>query len=143
MADVTSATIKENTFKNLYTYLNAYKPSGWTVVSSFPEAKPTFPCIVLNPAKVTVSSDAFRLSNRLYEISIELDFYAKASARKEKIDKAVDVVRELFISGYAVLQGYKLSFITDTPIDETDIATLNIGGNKLHTSSMTLKMRML
>lgn len=141
MPVVTNATVKVNTFKTIYTLLNSNKPSGWTVLSSFPDSAPVFPCIVIEPAKVSIMSPTFRIDARKYDIEVELAFYVKASDRKEALDAGVDTVREVILNNEATFETNKLVLATDIPFDETNVNTIQVEGIKLHNSFAIIKLR--
>ena len=141
MPEVTNATIKVNTFKTLYTLLNANKPSGWTVLSSFPDSPPVFPCIVIDPARVSVMTPTFRVDARKYDIEVELAFYVQASSRKEALDAGVDEVREVILNNQATFVTNKLVLSSELPFDETEVNTIQVNDIKLHNSFAMIKLR--
>lgn len=143
MVTVTQATVNVNTFKTIYNLLNTYKPSGWTVLSSYPKANPVFPCIVVNPAKVHVESTFMRSEGRKYLAEVELDFYAKASSRKEAIDTALDSVRQTLFTYESSLETDKLVLDDETPFDQTNVDTIRVNNDKLHYASAMVKLRVL
>ena len=106
---VALATIRQNVFATLANLINTNKPSGWTIVSAFPEDEPTFPCIVINPAKIkpviaTLDSNGFIVE----DIDVEIEFYALSSQNKAKIDEGRDNVQATLLNNQSVLDTYNL-----------------------------------
>jgi hypothetical protein len=143
MVSVTEATIRKNSFKAIYDLINTNKPSGWTVLSSFPESKPVFPCIVVNPSQTDVNVQGFNITHRLRTIEIVLEFYAKASSRKEAIDTALDSVEQTLLTNQTSLVSSKIILYGDTPIDQTEVGSIDINGDKLHFAFMHVLLRLL
>jgi hypothetical protein len=143
MVAVTEATIRKASFNNLYDLINNNKPSGWTVLSSYPESSPVFPCIVVNQIKPKVISEGMRIEHRLRTFDIDIDFYVEASSRKEAIDEAMDSVEQTILNGQATLVTANIILYGEEPIDQIGMETININKYKLHTGTMMITLRLL
>ena len=139
--EVTDSTIKVNTFKSIYKIINDNKPSGWTVLSSYPESKPVFPCIVINPANVTTQAPLYRIDGKKFDIKVELEFYALSSSRKETLDTGIDSVRNTILTNMTALKAQNLVLATTTPVDETNAGTIEVNGIKLNSAFMMINLR--
>ena len=125
---VALATIRQNVFATLANLINTNKPSGWTIVSAFPEDEPTFPCIVINPAKIkpviaTLDSNGFIVE----DIDVEIEFYALSSQNKAKIDEGRDNVQATLLNNH---------------FDDSNVDTLITGREKLNTAACIIRMGM-
>ena len=90
-------------FHYVYNQLNKDPPTytdrdsntaTYTILSSFPEISPTFPCIVINPIiKRFIQLGVDKRPNTSLPSSFDIDFYAKCRDGKNAIDIARDKVQ--------------------------------------------------
>jgi len=101
------------------TYTHAGTVYTYTIVASFPEADPTFPCIVVNPIeKRTMKLGVAKRPNVTMPASIDIDFYAKVSHGKNAIDSARDKV-EMILRNNWITESVTIN--TDVPSQEVSI----------------------
>ena len=86
---VTETDTRQNTFKAIYTLLNASKPSTWYVRSSFPNVDTEFPLIIINPVQKTkerISADG-TLNNSFLNITIQIVTHLDSAASVHDVGK--------------------------------------------------------
>lgn len=138
---VNQATIRADAFHEIYNLINTNLASGWTLLSSFPNNKPVFPCVVLNPAMI--STDLISLDGSLadYNINVELEFFAKTSEGKAKIDEIRDNITNTIISNQASLKTSNL-LLPNNPIDDSNIDTIAWDGIDINTGAMIISLQL-
>src|SRR3990167_1134390 len=73
----------------------------YTILSSFPEVTPTFPCIVINPVvKRRVLLGVDKRPHTSMPATIDIDYYAKARDGKQAIDRARDKVEMIICNNW-------------------------------------------
>lgn len=137
---VALATLGKNVFNTIAKLIDDNKPSGWTVLSSFPEVSPTFPCIVIDPSKakpeiVGLDKDSYLVEN----IEILIEFYALSKDGKEKIDEGRDNVRNTILTNQSTLDTYGL-YLKKDPFDDSNVDNFITGREKLNTAGCILRM---
>jgi len=133
---VSEDTIRVDAFKAVYSIINANKPSGWTVLSSFPEVSPTFPCIVINPAFVTTERITMSNGTTTNRLAILVEFFAKARDLKIKIDQGRDNVLKTIKDNQATLRDtHKLIYVSHT---DASVDTFVYGDQKINGGSSNI-----
>ena len=61
---VTESTARVEVFQNIFSLINTNKLASTTVLATFPEKSPTFPCYVINSAEVANLSQALDTDSR-------------------------------------------------------------------------------
>ena len=82
--EITKATIRQNLFETFYQVINSNKLGGWTVLSSFPEQNPVFPCLVINPVAISLKSLNIPKTKFRWEASLLVDVYSLTKDGKDK-----------------------------------------------------------
>jgi len=139
---VALSTIREDIFNNISTLIDSNKPHGWTVVASFPESHPTFPCIIINSAKVSFKNHSLLRSKYKQSISLEVEIFALAKSGKEAIDQAKDSIQSTLTAAYGTLRTYGLVLDMENPFTDSDVTTDIINDNKLNSASMDINLRL-
>lgn len=89
---VTESTARVEVFQEIYSIINTNKLASTTVLATFPEKSPTFPCYVINSAEVSNLSQAMNTGSRQLDFSITINFYGDARDGMQKIDQMKDNV---------------------------------------------------
>tara|TARA_Y100000310_G_C20621392_1_gene783497 strand:- start:41 stop:478 length:438 start_codon:yes stop_codon:yes gene_type:complete len=140
---VVGSTIRENVFNTVTTLIDNNKLSGWTVLSSFPEQNPTFPCVIINPAKITQNIMTINKGVAVYRISVEVELFAAANDGKEKIDQGLDNINNTFFSNASTLKTYNLFLDNAIPIEDLGAGNLVFNQNKLNFGVVAVNMKKL
>jgi len=122
------STVRVDTFQAIYTLINANKLTGWTVVSSFPETEPSFPCIVINPANISSSVMTLNNGKRNTEIRIVFELYASSRDGKQKIDQGSDNLTSTFTTNDLI----STSTIVFHELNDLSSDMLEFAGQKLN-----------
>lgn len=138
---VVEPTIRQNIYNTIFTLVNTYKTTGWTVVSSFPEKDPVFPCIVINPAKIEIKYQGMMNSFRLNEAEIMIEVFAKASDRINKIDVIMDNLHDMFATYESTLRSYNLLISEESPIIDSETTRVSFNGQDLNTSAVLVSFQ--
>ena len=139
MPIVSEATLRQDTFKEVFDIIDANKPVGFVVLSAFPEVKPTFPVMVVNP--VIDRTDLVDLCGlqRDHAIEVMIDIFSLASAGKEKIDIARDNIHATFLNNQTILRTGSGIILSD--LEDSDTDTLQFGEQKLNFASVLARFR--
>ena len=135
---VTENTARVEVFQSIYSIINTNKLSGTTVLATFPEKSPTFPCYVLNSPEITNDSLAFDTGSRQIDFTMNIEFFGDARDGMQKIDQMKDnVVASLRDStNVASLKTDKISImnIDDDLNDQVEFKEM-----KLNTGELTVQ----
>ena len=132
---VTLATIRQNVFATIFTIVDDNKPSGWTVLSAYPEDNAIFPCIVINPALIKVSIIGLDASCLVVEdIGVEFEFYALSKDNKDKIDQGRDNVQTTLLDKTSTLSDNNL-VLNEDPFDDSNTDSFLSGDEKINTGA--------
>ena len=135
---VTESTARVEVFQSIYSIINTNKLSGTTVLATFPEKSPTFPCYVLNSPEITNDSLAFDTGSRQIDFTMNIEFFGDARDGMQKIDQMKDnVVASLRDStNVASLKSDKISImnIDDDLNDQVEFKEM-----KLNTGELTVQ----
>jgi|ETNvirnome_2_300_1030623.scaffolds.fasta_scaffold104834_1 hypothetical protein len=141
--EITKSSIRENLFETFYQVLNANKLGGWTVLASFPEQNPVFPCLVINPAAVSLKSLNIPKSKFRWAASMLVDVYSLTKDGKEKndqgMDNVMDTIRTNLTSGDNISQ-YNLTLDKDVPFDDAGASQEVINDTGLNVNSLTINL---
>ena len=89
---VTESTARVEVFQNIYSIINTNKLSGTTVLATFPEKSPTFPCYVIESAQVSNNSLAMDTGSREINFTLNIFLYGDSRDGMQKIDQMKDNV---------------------------------------------------
>jgi hypothetical protein len=137
---VSKATIRENTFNTIATLLNNNKLSGWTVLSAFPEQNPAFPCLVVNPAAITLQALDVGKSKYRWRVSVLVDVFSLTKQGKEKNDEGMDNVMDTIRSNISTLQTYNLTLDRTTPFVDAGAQEIEVNEQGLNLNSITINL---
>jgi hypothetical protein len=84
------ATIRADTYSALRTLIDANKISGSTVVNSFPDSTPSFPCYILPMPEVNLDEPTMDGSTRQYRLEVPMEVYATRAQGQVKIAQMLD-----------------------------------------------------
>lgn len=141
VTEVKLSTIRQDLFSVIFTLINDNKPSGWTVLSAFPEDNALFPCIIINPAIVKPSIIGLDDSSIIVEdIEVEIEFYAEAKDGKEKIDVGRDNVQNTILSNTSSLDSSKL-VLSEDPFDDSNADSFITNNQKINTAASLIKLQ--
>jgi len=139
--EVTESTIYSNTFKTIYTLINANKVSGTTVYAGFPNNAPSFPLYAIQPAQTLAESVSYGDEND-YDISIEIELWCVASDLKSKIDELKQNVFSTILSNTTSLRNSNLLLASDW-FDDTNVASVEFNNEKFHTGAVLIKFKLI
>lgn len=137
---VAKDTIRQNIFENIYQVINANKLTGWTVVSAFPEANPTFPCLVINPSSISMRALDVMKSKFRWEASVLVDVYSLTSQGKDKSDQGMDNVLKTIRDNVGTLKTYNLVLDKNTPFVDEGASQIEINDTGLNANSITINL---
>lgn len=139
--NVSLSTINSNIYNTLFTLINTNKPTGWTVLASFPEKTPTFPCIVVRPANVNVQLLTLQRNKKRLFVTVDIEIYAKSEDRLEKIDVGRQNIKYTLLTNFSTLKQYGL-MLEQSPnaIEESDVVRDNFNGQDLNAATLTLNL---
>lgn len=138
---IAKATIRQNLFETMFQVLNANKLSGWTVLAAFPEQNPAFPCLVLNPATISLRALDISKSKFRWEASILVDVYSLTSQGKDKndqgMDNVMDTIRTNLTDNDNLLQ-YNITLAREAPFVDEGASQISINNTGLNINSITI-----
>lgn len=139
---VSESTIRKDVYEYLYTLVNTNKLSGTTVLSSFLEKNPIWPCIIINPALVSVEQLGVKIDARIQVLRVEFDFYAIAVSGqgKEMVDKMRDNVMNTILNNESGLYSNQLVLNSADFWDDSNTDSFKFNEQNLHTASSILKL---
>jgi|TARA_R100000482_G_C5068777_1_gene120547 Leucine-rich repeat (LRR) protein len=139
---VTENTARVEVFQSIFSIINTNKLSGTTVLATFPEKSPTFPCYVLNSPEITNDSLAFDTGSRQIDFTMNIEFFGDARDGMQKIDQMKDnVVASLRDStNVASLKSDKISImnIEDDLNDQVEFKEMKINTGELSVQGVIL-----
>ena len=141
--EVSEATLRRSVVTNLFTLIDDNKLSGWTVLAAFPEKKATFPCIIINPANVSLNKIGTRVDARINKVTVLAELFSPSSSRLEALDIARDNIQETIVNNTGTLATYKMALGTDEPFIESDVDTIQFNEQNLKTSAVQLSFDIL
>lgn len=137
---VSLSTVRVDVYGVLRTLINANKLSGVTVVNSFPEASPAFPCIVMPLPDIGFEgAQSINGSLRIYNGEMEITFWAKADANTQgqaKVAAMMDNVQATLEANQSTLNTTdQLQLISLSP---SAVEAVEVNGEKLYTAGLIL-----
>jgi len=136
---ITESTIRKDVFKELFTLINANKPSGWTVLASFPEIKPVFPVIVINPANVIFNYITLTGTVRFKTIEITFDIYTLAKDGKSKMDEGKDNISNTLNNNITIL--FNTLGLSLTGSSDSNVETIILDEQKINFGSLSITLK--
>lgn len=132
---VALANIREQAYPVIRQAIVDNKVSGTTVINSFPEQDPTFPCYVLPMQDVPVSpKETLSGSVRQYEVIARLSVYAQVGDGQVSVAQMLDSVQAAFDG--SDLSSDNLEF---EGADFSEIDKLEVNEEKLYTAGVILR----
>jgi len=113
---VEEATIRQGTYKAVYDVIDANMLGGWTVLSSYPENNPTFPCVVIEQADNEPDYLTIDGTCRDNSMMVDIGIYSLARNGKEQHDEGRDKVADILndaLSTFKDTHGIVLQMIED------------------------------
>tara|TARA_R100001509_G_C4825109_1_gene201224 strand:+ start:49 stop:477 length:429 start_codon:yes stop_codon:yes gene_type:complete len=134
---VTESTARVEVFQNIYSIINTNKLTGTTVLATFPEKSPTFPCYVLESASISNSSLAIDTGSRELNYDVNLFVYCDARDGMQKIDQMKDnVINSLRDStNIATLKSANISILN---IDDDGVRQDQYNDMKINSGQLTI-----
>ena len=87
---VTESTARVEVFQNIFSIINTNKLANTSVLATFPEKSPTFPCYVINSAEVANLSQALDTDSRELNFTLLIDYFGDSRDGMQKIDQMKD-----------------------------------------------------
>jgi hypothetical protein len=136
---VSKATIRENVFNTVTTLIDSNKLSGWTVLSAYPEQNPVFPCVVINPAAITVKGLSLDRTKNRFSAEVICDIYSLAKQGKKKNDQGRDNFQNTISANVTALAQYNLLLPTEAMSDEGS-DSIELNGQTLNFGTIVLNL---
>jgi len=135
---VTESTARVEIFQSIYTIINSNKLSGTTVLATFPEKSPTFPCYVINPSNLTNDALALDMGSRDSDFSMRIILYGDARDGTKKIDEMKDNIIDTLRTA-ANVSSLKTDNISIKEIND-EVSSQSVFKNmKLNKGSLTIQ----
>ena len=140
-------TLRQNVFANIYTLVNDNKPSGWTVLSSYPETTISssipFPFIIINSANVKPTIVGMDKNSYIVEdIKVEIEFFCKAIKGNDQLDRGRDNVMNTLLTKQSTLETYNL-YLNEDAFDDSTTDVFVSGNEKIRTGASIVSMGLL
>ena len=136
------ATIRQNFFATMFNLINTNKPSGWSVLSSYPEDESSFPCIILNSGNIKPTIIGLDKNSYIVEdIKMKIEFYALATSGDDMIEIGRDNVQNTLLTNQDTLDTYGIYLKLD-PFDDSDVDTFISGREKIRTAGSMISLGM-
>jgi len=134
---VTESTARVEIFQSIYTIIDSNKLASTTVLATFPEKSPTFPCYVINSADLDNEAIVLNNGKRLVNFTLEIDMYGDARDGVKKLDEMKDNVIDTLRNSTNIssLKTDKISIIDIVDISNAQVAFLNM---KLNMGGLTI-----
>jgi len=139
---VSLSTIREDFFNDIATFIDASKPTGWKIFSSFPEEHPFFPCIIINPALISFRFFGQTRGKTKQSATITIELFSEAKDSKQKIDSCKDTLQAAFISGFSTLRTYGIVLDSVNPFNDSSVDTEIFNDFKLNTAVVELNFKL-
>ena len=141
--------LRQHIFDTLHTLFSDNLPNdvtdrdgtaaSWVIRSARPEDNPSFPIMVLNPAKISGSLVTFDSSEDDDEITVSVEYFSRARFGKQAVDAARDHVESLLLDNENVLVFAGLYFMKPEWLDDSDVGELNLEGEKYNIANQIMK----
>lgn len=140
--EVTESSTRQNIFKSIYTLINNNKLSGSSVLAGFSADSPSFPCYVIESAKVSIKKVTKSSTIQDYECQIEIELWATSNQLKAKIDEMKDNIQETILNNITTLENQNLDLAEDW-YDDSNVETVERDEVKYHTGAVLLSFNLL
>ena len=130
---VTASTIRAGAFAALYSLINSNKVSGSTILASYPESNPSFPCVIMPMPQAEVP-DALSLDGtRQYRFTVEFSVWATAAQGQgqAKVAELLDNLQNTLTTNTTTLNGHKIKFES---FDPSRVDKVEVNEQKLYTA---------
>tara|TARA_R100000479_G_scaffold164166_1_gene102917 strand:- start:114 stop:542 length:429 start_codon:yes stop_codon:yes gene_type:complete len=139
---VTESTARVEVFQNIYSIINTNKLTGTTVLATFPEKSPTFPCYVIESAQVSNTSLAIDTGSRELNFLFNIYLYGDSRDGMEKIDQMKDNVIDSLrdSTNVTTLKSANISIINidDEGVSQDQFRDMKINSGQLVISGVLL-----
>ena len=135
-------TLRVETYKTIYNLINNHIAdylSGWTIVSAYPEVNPVFPCIVINPASVAVTKETLNFAVRSSVVTVQIEYYVKASSGKKTLDEVRDAISDMFMTYKDEFGNVNLGILD---MDDISSDMFIEGGQKINYGGTVVKFKL-
>ena len=125
MVNIVESTIRANIYETLYDSLTASLSAG-TVTAAFIDDNPTFPQVVINPARLSITKLTLNRGTKEYMAEVEIEVYAK---KNKEIDQISDEIHADLSTNEATLKGFGL-YLND--LEDSSEDTFFWNDQKIH-----------
>ncbi len=152
--DLTLLGVREHIFKtiegiytdNLPANFTDTKGTGtvsWALVAAFPEKDPTFPCIVIEPVRLSLESTTFDNAGTGLNspINVTTMFYSRARHGKERVDIGRDFMENVIIDNEDTLVYAGLVFDRPEWVDDSTVGDIIFSGQKYNLGTQIVKFK--
>lgn len=135
MVTITASATSANIYETLYDSLTASLSQG-TVTGAFITDTPTFPQVVINPAKVMAPKLVLNNANKSKMGEVEIEIFAK---KNKEIDQLSDEIRADLEANESTLASAGL-YLED--IEDSSEDTVFWNDNKIHTKTILVTFKL-
>lgn len=128
---VTASTIRANAYSVIRTLINNNKVSGSTVINSYPEADPAFPCVIVPMPEAGIPDTVSLGDLKTYSFSIEFSVWATAAQGQAKVAELLDNIQATLEANTTALNAEKIKFDTFSP---SRVDKVEVNEQKLYTA---------
>jgi hypothetical protein len=128
---VTASTIRAGAFAALYALINTNKVSGSSVLASYPEANPSFPCVIMPMPQAEVPEALSLGAARQHTFTVEFSVWVTASQGQAKVAELLDNLQNTLLTNTTTLNGHKIKFES---FDPSRVDKVEVNEQKLYTA---------
>jgi hypothetical protein len=128
---VTASSIRAGAFAALYALINTNKVSGSTILASYPERSPSFPCVIMPMPEAEVPESLTLSEVRQHTFTIEFSVWVTASQGQAKVAELLDNLQSTLESNTSTLTGHKIKFESFSP---SRVDKVEVNEQKLYTA---------
>lgn len=148
---VTTGEVRKGVFKALRDLYVANKPQyqdgdkviqTYSIVGAYPESNPSFPMLVINPARVSPILITMDGSGNIYGIEVQLDFYTKQKDEIKAIDAGRDSILKIMINNQSLLKNHDNLLLDEDFWDDSNVDTFQEKNQLLTTATVILSMKL-
>jgi len=140
MTVVTENILRQQTFKEIYNLIDTNKPIGWTVLASYPEIKPVFPVIIVNPVTDNAALLDLCGEQREHILDILIDIYTLSKEGKSQVDEGRDNIFATFLANQSILRtGSGLILLG---LDDSNVDSVTLNDQKLNLATVAVRLRL-
>lgn len=141
---ISEATIRADIFKTVWGLINTNKPSGWTVLSAWPEEKDNsetelpLPMIIVSPVTIAFEYLCINASgNKEYMGEMIIEIYSKYQDQLSKVDEGRDNIHTTLRTNESTLRDDGLELIK---VNDSNVEPLTLTGrDRLNTSETIVR----